>query len=90
MTTQDGPRPPQDVPKMPQVASNLAPKTRQDGARSRPGGVQIDEKWSLEATTLPKLIWTRFLMNLIVDLGGLPEDFRSIFGYFCDGFGSDF
>ena len=72
------PRCPKLLPRLPfggQLASNLAPKTRQDGVRSRPGGIQIEEKWSLEATTLPRSIWTRFLMRFGIDLGGFSKHF---------------
>ena len=62
-----------------QLASNLGPKTRQDGARSRPGGVQNRGKMELPSQDAPES-----------DLDAILEGFWERFGMIFDGFSMDF
>ena len=63
-----------------QLASNLAPKTRQDAPGAAQEATKIEEKWSSVAKTLPRSIWMRFWMDFGWILEPIWEDFRRIFG----------
>ena len=58
-----------------QLASNLGPKTRQDGARSRPGGVQNRVKMELPSQDAPE-----------TDLDAILDGFWERFGRIFDRF----
>ena len=58
---------------------NLAPKTRQDGARNRPGGTQNRGKTLLGSENGPEL-----------DFRSIWDGFWMVFWWILDGFGMDF
>ena len=62
-----------------QLASNLAPKTRQDGARSHPGGVKNQGKMELRRQDAPE-----------IDLDAILDGFWDEFGRILDGFWKQF
>ena len=62
-----------------QLASNLGPKTRRDGARSRPGGVQNRVKMELPSQDAPES-----------DLEAILDGFWERFGRIFDRFWIDF
>ena len=66
-----------------QLASNLGPKTRRDGARSRPGGVQNRGKKELPSQDAPE-------SDLDAILDGFWDRFGRIFDGFSMNFGSNF